>query len=69
MLTWQVGRVRIAQVVESKGASPPSFFYPDVAPEDVQRHAWLRLEARVERFQVADHGVRATFPAGLEKRL
>ena len=42
MLTWQVGRVRIAQVVESKGASPPSFFYPDVGPEDVQRHAWLR---------------------------
>ena len=42
MLSWQVGAVRIAQVVESKGASPPSFFYPDVGPEDVQRHAWLR---------------------------
>jgi glyoxylase-like metal-dependent hydrolase (beta-lactamase superfamily II) len=39
---WQVGAVRIVQVVESKGASPPSFFYPGVAPEDIQRHAWLR---------------------------
>ena len=34
--------MRIAQVVESKGASAPSFFYPDVGPQDVQRHAWLR---------------------------
>jgi glyoxylase-like metal-dependent hydrolase (beta-lactamase superfamily II) len=40
--SWQVGAVRISQVVESKGASPPSFFYPDVRPEDVQRHDWLR---------------------------
>ena len=42
MSSWQVGGVRITQVVESKGASPPSFFFPDVTPEDVQRHGWLR---------------------------
>jgi glyoxylase-like metal-dependent hydrolase (beta-lactamase superfamily II) len=42
MSSWQVGAVRITQVVESKGASPPSFFFPGVGPEDVQRHAWLR---------------------------
>ena len=42
MSSWQVGAVRITQVVESKGASPPSFFFPDVTVEDVQRHAWLR---------------------------
>jgi glyoxylase-like metal-dependent hydrolase (beta-lactamase superfamily II) len=65
--TWQVGAVRIAQVVESQGASPPSFFFPDVGPEDVQRHAWLRphfahrdgrLFASIHAFVVESEGRR-----------
>ena len=67
MSSWQVGAVTITQVVESKGASPPSFFFPDVAPEDVQRHAWLRphfahrdgrLFASIHAFVVESEGRR-----------
>ena len=67
MSSWQVGAVRITQVVESKGASPPSFFFPDVGPEDVQRHAWLRphfahrdgrLFASIHAFVVESEGRR-----------
>jgi glyoxylase-like metal-dependent hydrolase (beta-lactamase superfamily II) len=67
MSSWQVGAVRITQVVESKGASPPSFFFPDVTPEDVQRHAWLRphfahrdgrLFASIHAFVVESEGRR-----------
>ncbi len=39
---WQIGAVRVSQVVESRGASPPSFFFPGTTPEQVQHHAWLR---------------------------
>jgi glyoxylase-like metal-dependent hydrolase (beta-lactamase superfamily II) len=67
MSRWQVGAVTITQVVESKGASPPSFFYPDVSSEDVQRHAWLRphfahrdgrLLASIHAFVVESEGRR-----------
>jgi len=30
---WQVGAVRITQVVESQGASPPSFLFADLSAE------------------------------------
>jgi glyoxylase-like metal-dependent hydrolase (beta-lactamase superfamily II) len=40
--SWQIGAVRVSQIVESKGASPPSFFFPEATPAQVQRHAWLR---------------------------
>ena len=39
---WQVGAVRITQVIESCGSSPPSFLFADVTPERVRSHAWLR---------------------------
>ena len=39
---WQVGEVRITQVVESQGASPPSFLFADLSVERVQSHGWLR---------------------------
>jgi glyoxylase-like metal-dependent hydrolase (beta-lactamase superfamily II) len=42
LLRWQVGAVRVTRVVESRGASPPSFFYVDVTPEQVIEQAWLR---------------------------
>ena len=66
-MRWQIGAVTITQVVESKGASPPSFFFPDVGPEDVQRHAWLRpyfahrdgrLFASIHAFVVESEGRR-----------
>jgi glyoxylase-like metal-dependent hydrolase (beta-lactamase superfamily II) len=67
MRNWQVGSVRITQIVESKGASPPSFFYPDVGVEDVQRHRWLlphfahrdgRLFASIHCFVIESAGRR-----------
>ena len=39
---WQVGAVRITQVVESQGASPPSFLFVGLSAERVRSHAWLR---------------------------
>jgi glyoxylase-like metal-dependent hydrolase (beta-lactamase superfamily II) len=42
LLRWQVGAVRVTRVVESRGASPPSFFFADVTPERVRSHAALR---------------------------
>lgn len=42
ILRWQVGDVAIARVVESRGASPPSFLFADVTPERVRAQAWLR---------------------------
>ena len=65
MLSWTIGDVRVTQVVESKGASPPSFFFSDVGAADVQRHAWLRphfahgdgrLFASVHAFVVESEG-------------
>jgi glyoxylase-like metal-dependent hydrolase (beta-lactamase superfamily II) len=39
---WQIGAVRVTQVVESRGASPPSFLFTGLTAERVQSHAWLR---------------------------
>lgn len=39
---WQIGAARVTQIVESRGASPPSFFFADLTPERVQAHRWLR---------------------------
>ena len=39
---WQVGEVRVTQVIESSGSSPPSFLFGDLTPERVRSHAWLR---------------------------
>ncbi len=39
---WRVGAVRITQVVESRGASPPSFLFTNLTTEQVLAHAWLR---------------------------
>ena len=39
---WQLGAVRVTQVVESRGASPPSFLFAGLTPERVQSIAWLR---------------------------
>jgi len=39
---WQIGAARVTQIVESRGASPPAFFFADLAPERVQAHRWLR---------------------------
>ena len=67
MLQWRIGAVRVSQIVESKGASPPSFFFADVEPADVQRHAWLRphfahrdgrLFASVHAFVIESEGRR-----------
>ena len=67
MLTWRIGAVSVTQVIESKGASPPSFFFPNVGAEDVQRHAWLRphfahrdgrLFASVHAFVIESEGRR-----------
>ena len=41
-MRWKVGNVTITKVVESSGASAPHFMFPDLTPERVQRHAWLR---------------------------
>jgi len=67
MLQWRIGAVTISQIVESKGASPPSFFFAGVEPADVQRHAWLRphfahrdgrLFASVHAFVIESEGRR-----------
>ena len=67
MLQWRIGNVTISQIVESKGASPPSFFFAGVDPADVQRHAWLRphfahrdgrLFASVHAFVIESEGRR-----------
>ena len=42
MRSWQIGSVKVTQVVESRGASPPTFFFPDMTAEQVQAHRWLR---------------------------
>lgn len=42
MLSWQIGKVRITQVVESRGAMPPGFLSDDLTLEQVQGHPWLR---------------------------
>ena len=39
---WQIGRLRVSQVVESRGASPPSFLFAGLTAARVQSHAWLR---------------------------
>lgn len=39
---WRVGDVTVTQVVESRGASPPNFFFANLSVETVQSHAWLR---------------------------
>jgi glyoxylase-like metal-dependent hydrolase (beta-lactamase superfamily II) len=43
MKRWQVGRVRITQVVEL-GPTPtsPRFFFKDAPPDLVERHGWLK---------------------------
>ena len=43
MKTWQIGEVRITQVVELGGNPvPPTFLFPDATPERVLGHRWLR---------------------------
>jgi glyoxylase-like metal-dependent hydrolase (beta-lactamase superfamily II) len=39
---WQIGAVRVTQVIESRGANPPSFLFAGLTAERVQSHAWLR---------------------------
>ena len=49
MTRWQVGKVTITKVVESSGASPPHFMFPDLTPERVLRHPWLRPHYATEQ--------------------
>ena len=42
MTRWKVGNVTITKVVESSGDSPPHFMFPDLTPERVLSHSWLR---------------------------
>jgi glyoxylase-like metal-dependent hydrolase (beta-lactamase superfamily II) len=42
MRNWQIGSARVTQVVEGRGAVPPSFFFEGMTPEQVQVHRWLR---------------------------
>lgn len=40
---WQIGRVRVTQIVESgPTATSPRFFFSDPPADLVQRHAWLK---------------------------
>ena len=39
---WQVGRVKVTQIVESSGASPPAFLFAGLTTGRVQSHGWLR---------------------------
>jgi len=41
-LRWRVGDVRVTQVVESSGSSPPTFLFANLSAEQVRSHAWLR---------------------------
>ena len=43
MRSWTIGHVKITQIIESGGIpTSAKFFFPDVTPEHVCRHAWLR---------------------------
>jgi glyoxylase-like metal-dependent hydrolase (beta-lactamase superfamily II) len=42
MASWQIGKVRVTQVVESRGATAPGFLFDDLTPGQVQAHRWLR---------------------------
>lgn len=42
MRDWQIGSVRVTQVVEGRGAFPPSFLFEGMTHEQVQVHRWLR---------------------------
>ena len=42
MLSWQVGAVRITQIVELTTASLGPYVLPQATPERVQRESWLR---------------------------
>jgi glyoxylase-like metal-dependent hydrolase (beta-lactamase superfamily II) len=64
---WQIGEARVTQVVESRGASPPSFLFDGVSAERVQSHAWLRphfahadgrLFASIHCFVIESKGLR-----------
>lgn len=39
---WRIGAAAVTQVVESCGASPPSFLFADLTAEQVRSHEWLR---------------------------
>ena len=42
MASWQIGKVRVTQVVESRGATAPGFLFDGLTPGQVQVHRWLR---------------------------
>ena len=68
MNSWQVGNVKITQVIESGGAPvSATFLFRGVTPEHVCRHAWLRphfanengkLFMSIHAFIIESHGRR-----------